>query len=178
MNTIIIIGLLGPPPELRVDKLNSTTVFLSWNRPSTLSGIPISHYSVEINNLVNVSAVNITEMDQPLLDQNKTSLDLSSVGPVGYLYVPGCESLQFSVSAWNSVGGGARNTVVYSQGVCVVLLCSVLKHEACMMKEMIVQCILLHVTLFSYRITSECQSLHCTAQYGCYLCAVWVCLYF
>lgn len=116
----IIIGLLDPPPGLRVDKLNSSTLYLSWNRPSTLSGIPISHYSVDINNLVTTSTVNVTTADQPSINQNMTSLDISMLGSIGYLYDPGCESLQFSVSAWNSVGKGSNNTVLYSQGIYVI----------------------------------------------------------
>ena len=110
------VGLLGPPPGLRIDNLNSTTLFLSWNPPNTLSEIPISHYSVDINNFITISTINVTAADQPSLDPNMTSLDLSRVGSIGYLYNPSCESLQFRVRAWNSVGEGASSSVLYSQG--------------------------------------------------------------
>ena len=110
------VGLLGPPPGLRIDNLNSTTLFVSWSPPSTLRGIPISHYSVDVNNFITTSTVNVTAADHPSLDPNMTSLDLSRVGSVGYLCNPSCESLQFRVRAWNSVGGGASSSVLYSQG--------------------------------------------------------------
>ena len=113
-----IIGLLGPPPTLRVDELNSTTVYLSWNPPSTLPQVPISYYSVDIDNFISVSTVNVTTSDnQPSINPNMTALDLSSVGSIGYLHDPGCESLQFTVRAWNSVGEGAGSIVLYSQGI-------------------------------------------------------------
>ena len=100
-----------------MEELNSTTLYLSWNPPSTLNGVPISHYSVHINNLVTVSTVTVVaSMNQPSIDPNMTSLDLSRVGSIGYLYDPSCESIEFTVRAWNSVGEGASSTVVYSQG--------------------------------------------------------------
>ena len=111
------VGLLGAPLGVHIDKLNSTTLFLSWNPPSTLRGIPISHYSVDINNFITTSTINVTAADQPSLDPNMTSLDLSRVGSIGYMYEPSCESLQFTVRAWNSVGEGASRSVVYSQGI-------------------------------------------------------------
>ena len=113
----INVGLLDPPPGLHVQKLNLTTLYLSWNAPDTLRGIPISNYSVDIDNLVTLSTVTVfTSVNQPSIDPNTTSLDLSRVGSIGYLYDPGCESLQFTVRAWNSVGEGASSVVLYTQG--------------------------------------------------------------
>ena len=117
------VGLLGPPPGLLVHELNSTTLYLSWNAPSTLRGIPISNYSVDIDNLVMVSTVTVfASVNQPSIDPNMTSLDLSQVGSIGYLYNPSCESLRFSVRAWNSVGEGASSIVLYTQGKQKIIL--------------------------------------------------------
>ena len=115
-----ITGLLDPPPGMRVDKLNSTALFLSWNPPSTLSGIPILYYSVDVNNLVSTTTINVTVADQPSINPTTTSLDLSRLGSIGYLYGLDCESLMFTVRAWNSVGGGAGSVVFYSQGIYLV----------------------------------------------------------
>lgn len=72
---------------------------------------------MKVDNLVTVSTVTVfASLNQPSIDPNMTSLDLSQVGSIGYLYDPGCESLLFTVSAWNSVGEGANRTVIYSQG--------------------------------------------------------------
>lgn len=72
---------------------------------------------MDIDNLVTVSTVTVfASVNQPSIDPNMTSLDLSQVGSIGYLYDPDCESLQFRVSAWNIVGEGATRTVMYSQG--------------------------------------------------------------
>ena len=109
-------GVLNSPPGLQVNELNSTTLYLTWNPPSTLSGIPILYYSVSIDNLVSVSTVNVTTANQASINPNMTSLDLSAVGSIGYLHDPGCESLQFSVRAWNSVGEGSSSSVLYLQG--------------------------------------------------------------
>jgi hypothetical protein len=92
-------------------------LYLSWNAPNTLHGIPILNYSVEIDNLVAVSTVTVfASVNQPSIDPNMTSLDLSQVGSIGYLYDPECESLQFTIRAWNSVGEGASSIVLYTQG--------------------------------------------------------------
>lgn len=88
-----------------------------WGPPTTLSGVPILYYSVSINNLVSVTTVNVTTANQPSINPNMTSLDLSTVGSIGYLHGPiSCESVEFTVRAWNSVGEGANSSVVYSQG--------------------------------------------------------------
>ena len=141
------VGLLGPPPGLRVQKLNSTTLYLSWNAPNTLRGIPISNYSVDIDNLVTVSMVTVfASVNQPSIDPNTTSLDLSQVGSIGYLFDPGCESLQFTVRAWNSVGEGASSVVLYTQG----------KIGICLFR---IKCMFDH-----HRITSQHQDLHSASE--------------
>ena len=158
VHNINITGLLDPPPGLRVDRLNSTTLFLSWNPPSTLSGIPILYYSVEVNNLVATSTINATVADQP---SNMTSVDLSSSGSIGYLYAPDCESLMFTVRAWNSVGGGAGSVAFYSQGTeCI---------EHIHYYNLVNQC-----NIINNRITSNHQGLHCITQPRCCVCTVWV----
>ena len=67
-----------------------------------------------------MSTVNVTISDnQPSINPNTTSLDLSSIGSIGYLHDPGCESLKFTVRARNSAGEGAGSVVLYSQGTCM-----------------------------------------------------------
>ena len=113
-NAIIIISLLAPPlpPFLQLTLFpNVSHLQATWNRPFTMSGFPITSYTLDVVNKTNGQRTKV------ILDQNLTErviYNLSSPGlPLS------CQPLSFSAIASNAVGdSGTSNIVTAGFSIC------------------------------------------------------------
>lgn len=69
LSSVFVLGLLGPPSNITSTHVNSTTIFISWNPPPTLSGSSITGYNVTITNTNSGESVTFYVMESSLLYQ-------------------------------------------------------------------------------------------------------------
>ena len=55
-------GLLDAVAELQLNKVNASTLLISWNPPYTLEGVPILYYCIKVNSSLNIHTENTTSL--------------------------------------------------------------------------------------------------------------------
>ncbi len=99
LSLIISAGLLDGVSDLKADCVNSTSIEVSFNPPSTLDGVPIRNYTLDI-----ASNDTISRNDTGIIDS------FTITGTMAVLTkLNSCDNyniVNIAVTAWNDVGRG------------------------------------------------------------------------
>ena len=64
--------------ELHLNKVNASTLLISWNPPYTLDGVPILYYCVKVNNSLNITTDNTTSVNYySLIEPAQTEINVA-----------------------------------------------------------------------------------------------------
>uniref|UniRef100_A0A1X7TAQ1 Fibronectin type-III domain-containing protein n=1 Tax=Amphimedon queenslandica TaxID=400682 RepID=A0A1X7TAQ1_AMPQE len=94
--SISLLGLLDSLVDLDYTFINGSSVLLTWTAPYTLDNVPITQYSIVVNELEKFTTIN-----------NNTNITLSATNP------DPCTLNNISVSPINDVGIVSSNNISF-----------------------------------------------------------------